>query len=266
MNMMEGSEEAEDSDGTDDEQHGSGEEEAEEEDGPPLRDDDDDDDDDGDAALIKEAIDGAPANSSGYTLRKRLNAARKKQATMDKNKSKNEKKPTTKAFALKRIREEEKKKAGKKADDDDEAHLVPTSHHDSTLISTLILLCMSLYTAAPNQAPPKKQPNKSQKKAEKNEANCIPFALCVVAAYYTLIPAPPASTRVCPRRRRSWISTWSPKRRPRQRRLCIVCSSFLRYDHPTHQLQPGYAQEAAGERRGGARQSAHGEGELCITL
>ena len=68
----------------------------------------------------------------------------KKQATMDKNKSKNEKKPTTKAFALKRIREEEKKKAGKKADDDDEAHLVPTSHHDSTLISTLILLCMSL--------------------------------------------------------------------------------------------------------------------------
>ena len=74
MNMMEGSEEAEDSDGTDDEQHGSGEEEAEEEDGPPLR---DDDDDDGDAALIKEAIDGAPANSSGYTLRKRLNAARK---------------------------------------------------------------------------------------------------------------------------------------------------------------------------------------------
>ena len=73
MNMMEGSEEAEDSDGTDDEQHGSGEEEAEEEDGPPLR----DDDDDGDAALIKEAIDGAPANSSGYTLRKRLNAARK---------------------------------------------------------------------------------------------------------------------------------------------------------------------------------------------
>ena len=73
MNMMEGSEEAEDSDGTDDEQHGSGEEEAEEEDAPPLR----DDDDDGDAALIKEAIDGAPANSSGYTLRKRLNAARK---------------------------------------------------------------------------------------------------------------------------------------------------------------------------------------------
>ena len=99
-----------------------GEEEGEEdveEDAPSHEDDSNED-----RALANEAKASAPVNSSGYTLRKRLNAARKrvkdKKTAKDNNKTKKTP-PAAKAFQLRRIREQQKK-AGKK-NDDDEAHL-----------------------------------------------------------------------------------------------------------------------------------------------
>ncbi|CAE7374595.1 unnamed protein product, partial [Symbiodinium sp. CCMP2456] len=98
----------------DDYMEGQEEEDVEEE--APSHDDGDDDDD---RALANEAKTSAPANCSGYTLRKKLNTARKKLKNKSEKNDKKKTPPAATAFQLRRIREQQKKKAGKKADDDE---------------------------------------------------------------------------------------------------------------------------------------------------
>ena len=159
--------------------HDDGEEEAEEEEDcrRPSADENDD------RALIMEAKAGAPVNSSGYTLRKKLNAARKSSDTRN---PKTKKDAAAKAFELKRVREKQKKKAGKKCDDDEAPGRASFTLHQHSHLALYVIIIHG--KAAPNQEPPKKKPKKSNKAKKKEEANCVPFALLLPP----IIPPPPA--------------------------------------------------------------------------
>ena len=130
-----------------------------------------------------EAKAGAPVNSSGYTLRKKLNAARKSSDTRN---PKTKKDAAAKAFELKRVREKQKKKAGKKCDDDEAPGRASFTLHQHSHLALYVIIIHG--KAAPHQEPPKKKPKKSNKAKKKEEANCVPFALLLPP----IIPPPPA--------------------------------------------------------------------------